>query len=72
MTTNQLALSKDEVRLYHEQGWLGPYALISEGEMAGVRQRIDEEILDVGKARGWRRGTIFITGIWTIDAFMSC
>ena len=38
MTTNQPALTKDEVRLYHEQGWLGPYALISEEEMAKVRQ----------------------------------
>ncbi|MDE0311221.1 MAG: hypothetical protein OXI52_03070, partial [Caldilineaceae bacterium] len=49
---HQLALTKDEVRLYHEQGWLGPYALISEEEMAGVRQRIDAEILEVGKAQG--------------------
>ncbi|MDE0632253.1 MAG: phytanoyl-CoA dioxygenase family protein [Caldilineaceae bacterium] len=52
MTTNELALSKDEVRLYHQQGWLGPYTLVSEEEMAGVRRRIDEEILEMGKAQG--------------------
>ena len=52
MTTNQYALTKDQVRLYHEQGWAGPYTLISEEEMAVVRRRIDEEILEPGRAQG--------------------
>ncbi len=52
MTSNQPRLSKDEVRLYHEQGWAGPFTLISEEEMAVVRGQIDEEILEVGRAQG--------------------
>ena len=52
MTTNQYALTKDQVRLYHEQGWAGPYTLISEEEMAVVRRTIDEEILEPGRAQG--------------------
>ena len=72
MTTNQHALTKDQVRLYHEQGWAGPYTLISEEEMAVVRRTIDEEILEPGGRRGWRRGTIFITATWTTAASMNC
>ena len=52
MTTNQYALTKDQVRLYHEQGWAGPYTLISEEEMAVVRRTIDEEILEPGQGAG--------------------
>ena len=52
MTTNQPALTKDQVRLYHQQGWLGPFTLISEDEMARVRRAIDEEILERGRAQG--------------------
>ena len=59
MTTNQHTLTKDEVRLYHEQGWLGPYTLLSEEEMAVVRGRIDEEILEVGKAQGLAERGLF-------------
>ena len=38
MTNKQSVLTKDQVRLYHEQGWAGPYTLISEEEMAVVRR----------------------------------
>ena len=40
MTTNRHALTKDEVRLYHQQEWLRPFTLISEEEMAVVRRRV--------------------------------
>ena len=52
MTTNIHALTKDEVRLYHELGWLGSFVLISEGKIGVVRGRIDEEILEPGRAQG--------------------
>ena len=51
-TTSQHALSKDEVRLYHRQGWLGPFTLVSEEEMAAAREAIDAEILGPGRAQG--------------------
>ena len=42
-------LSKEQVRLYHQQGWLGPFTLISESEMKKIKLRIDREILEPGK-----------------------
>ena len=33
--------SKEEIRQYHRQGWLGPFTLISELEMAEIRQKIE-------------------------------
>ena len=48
----QHALSKDQVRLYHKQGWLGPFTLVSEEEMAAAREAIDAEILGPGRAQG--------------------
>lgn len=51
-TASQHALSKDQVRLYHQQGWLGPFTLIPEQEMATVRAAIDREILEPGRAQG--------------------
>ena len=51
-TTTRPALTKDQVRLYHKQGWLGPFPLISEDEMAAVRATIDEQILEPGRAQG--------------------
>ena len=72
MTTNQDALTKDQVRLYHEQGWAGPYTLISEEEMAGCGGLLMRRFWSRAGRRGWRRGTIFITGIWITAACMSC
>ena len=43
------ALSKEQVQRYHHQGWLGPFTLVSEDEMAEIRYRIDKEILDPGR-----------------------
>jgi hypothetical protein len=40
MTTNRHALTKDEVRLYHQQEWLRPFTLISEEELAVVRRSV--------------------------------
>ncbi|HRW05045.1 MAG TPA: phytanoyl-CoA dioxygenase family protein [Caldilineaceae bacterium] len=45
-------LTKEQVRQYHEQGWLGPFPLISAAEMAEVRRTIDEQILEPGHAQG--------------------
>ena len=54
MTINQLNphSAKDQVRLYHRQGWLGPFTLVSEEEMAAARDAIDAEILGPGRAQG--------------------
>ena len=52
MTSNGYALCRDDVRLYHRQGWLGPFRLLSEGEMAEARRAIDAEILEPGRAQG--------------------
>ena len=52
MTTTKYGLSKEQVRQYHQQGWLGPFTLISETEMADVRQKIDAEILEPGRRQG--------------------
>ena len=52
MISTQNGLSKEEVRQYHQQGWLGPFTLISEVEMAEVRQKIDVEILEPGRQQG--------------------
>lgn len=42
-------LSPDEVRLFHEQGYLGPYQLCSSNEMEGIRARVEEEIYDASE-----------------------
>ena len=52
MTQTKFGLAKERVRQYHQQGWLGPFSLISEAEMAEVRRRIEAEILDPGKQQG--------------------
>ena len=52
MISVKYGLSKEEVRQYHLQGWLGPFTLISESEMAQVRKKIDSEILEPGQKHG--------------------
>lgn len=52
MKQSKYGLTKDEVRRYHDQGWLGPFTLVSVEEMAEVRQIIDEQILEPGRAQG--------------------
>jgi ectoine hydroxylase-related dioxygenase (phytanoyl-CoA dioxygenase family) len=39
------ALSQAEIRRFHEQGYLGPYAAVSPEEMAGIRAHIDARVL---------------------------
>ena len=38
-------LSPEEVRQFHEQGYLGPYAVCTPEEMAEIRGRIEREVL---------------------------
>lgn len=40
-----LALSPDQARQYHEQGYLGPFEAYSEAEMAAIRTRLEREVL---------------------------
>ena len=54
MAQTKFGLGKEQVRQYHQQGWLGPFSLISEADMAEVRRRIEAEILDPGKQQGQR------------------
>ena len=39
------ALTPSEVRFFHEQGYLGPYAAHSPAEMADIREHIDSQVL---------------------------
>jgi len=41
-----LALRPEQVKQYHEQGYLGPLVACSEDDMANIRQHIDREILN--------------------------
>ena len=45
-------LTKEQVRHYHQQGWLGPFTLYSEERMERVRRTIDEQIIEPGISRG--------------------
>jgi ectoine hydroxylase-related dioxygenase (phytanoyl-CoA dioxygenase family) len=38
-------LTRDEVNHFHEQGFLGPFALCTPDEMTGIRERIERETL---------------------------
>jgi hypothetical protein len=38
-------LSRDEVRRFHEWGYLGPYTAMSVDQMADLRRRIEDEVL---------------------------
>lgn len=42
------ALSPSEVARFHEQGYLGPYALCTPEEMDSLRRRIEVEVLTTG------------------------
>ena len=48
MTTNQHAPTKDEVRLYNRQGWLGLFTLIAEEEMAALAHK-NHAVQSIGK-----------------------
>ena len=52
MSERESGLNKEQVRQYHQQGWSGPFTLISEGEMAIVSAQIDAEILEPGQKKG--------------------
>lgn len=45
IVTSDFRLSHEEVALFHEQGYLGPYAAVSPEEMALIREHIDTELL---------------------------
>ena len=44
-TALEPGLGKTEVLQFHEEGYLGPYALCTPGEMSGIRARIEREVL---------------------------
>jgi ectoine hydroxylase-related dioxygenase (phytanoyl-CoA dioxygenase family) len=46
MPQQSYALSIDEVKQFHEQGFLGPFTAFSEDEMADIRDYIEREVLD--------------------------
>ena len=52
MKRSEYGLTTDQVDRYHDDGWAGPFTLISEEEMADVRRKIDDEILEPGKKQG--------------------
>ena len=59
MAANQHTLTKAEVQQYHDQGWIGPFTLISETEMAKVAQELDAQILRPVKQRGLEQDDYF-------------
>ena len=44
-TTSPYKLSPEEIDLFHEQGYLGPYALCTPAEMGDVRTHIERNVL---------------------------
>jgi len=48
MKRSEYGLTTDQVDRYHDDGWAGPFTLISEEEMADVRRKIDDEISTTG------------------------
>ncbi|MBI3832372.1 MAG: phytanoyl-CoA dioxygenase family protein [Planctomycetes bacterium] len=44
-TAAACTLSKQDVLRFHEEGYLGPYALCTPAEMAAFRERIEREVL---------------------------
>lgn len=44
-TSSSPRLTTDEIKFFHDYGYLGPYAAVSPEEMEGIRQHIDSEIL---------------------------
>jgi ectoine hydroxylase-related dioxygenase (phytanoyl-CoA dioxygenase family) len=48
-------LSRAEIDLWHEQGFLGPYTLVEPEEMARLRARIDDEIFTKDQRPDWQR-----------------
>ena len=49
-TSQPKALSREEVRQFHRQGYLGPFTAMSVEEMTSVRRRIEDEVLST---TGW-------------------
>jgi hypothetical protein len=45
MNEKTFALSAAEIQQFHDSGYLGPYAACSPEEMAGIRSRIEREVL---------------------------
>ena len=46
-------LSEDEVRRFHETGYLGPFAALCQADMAAIRSRLEVEVLSTpGPSRG--------------------
>jgi len=45
-TLTKPALSPAEVLFFHEEGYLGPFAAVSQEEMAEIRQHIDTQVIN--------------------------
>lgn len=43
--TQSFTLTKEEIRKFHTDGYLGPYAAVMPEEMADIRARIEQEVL---------------------------
>ncbi len=44
-TSDRYSLTPEEIRRFHEEGFLGPYAAMTPEEMAGIRNHIDTVVL---------------------------
>jgi ectoine hydroxylase-related dioxygenase (phytanoyl-CoA dioxygenase family) len=60
-------LSKEEVLSFHDQGYLGPFTLCSEEEMAVYRQTIDQQVLPTESPLGLGNATLKITQARHLD-----
>ncbi len=52
--SNEFKLSEEQIKLFYENGFLGPFTAITEEEMSEFRQKLDEERQNPSKAFGFK------------------
>ena len=72
MASKNNRLSKSEVKQYHEEGWIGPFKLISPMEMANLSDVIQKQVIEPVKQQNLEENDYFhnrhldIQGIWEL------
>ena len=72
MASKNNRLSKSEVKKYHEEGWIGPFKLISPMEMANLSDVIQKQVIEPVKQQNLEENDYFhnrhldIQGIWEL------
>jgi len=63
MVCKNKRLSKSEVKQYHEEGWIGPFKLISPTDMANISHVIQNKSLNLSNNKIWKKMIISTTVI---------